>query len=336
MKILFWNVRGLGLQPKRRLAKDTSNAAKCTILYLQEMKLNHLSLQTLSSICGPKFERFQTLDALGSAGGLLTAWNESEITGRSLQSGRYSINTEFFLKNGAEKFIVTNVYGPHDRASRTAFLLELEMLSLFIDSPWVLVGDFNATRFSSESTKKQKKPFRFENLWYSYEGFDDQIRNCWSENTTIEEGAANLAFKIRRLRARLRTWSKTVVGNVAQKKHSISHKINELDEAEEQRYLSLEERKIRADLKLPLDSLLQQEETLWQQRLRNLWLREGDRNTKFFHISASNRMRKNQISEIQQGSRVLRAQPEIEQAFLDYYSSLLRTAGSSMVEIDWG
>jgi hypothetical protein len=37
---------------------------------------------------------------------------------------------------------------------------------------------------------------------------------------------------------------------------------------------------------------LDDEKSYWQQRARLKWLLEGDRNTKFFHISASNRKKK--------------------------------------------
>lgn len=51
----------------------------------------------------------------------------------------------------------------------------------------------------------------------------------------------------------------------------------------------------RSLLSQRLDELLSQEETIWCQRSRVLWLRGGDLNTKFFHRRACNRKAKNKI-----------------------------------------
>ena len=40
------------------------------------------------------------------------------------------------------------------------------------------------------------------------------------------------------------------------------------------------------------------EEIMWNQRSRALWIKYGDRNTKFFHATANNRQRKNRIEGI--------------------------------------
>jgi hypothetical protein len=61
------------------------------------------------------------------------------------------------------------------------------------------------------------------------------------------------------------------------------------DQTNSGRYKEVQERHAR---------LLVQEETYWRQRAKMHWLKEGDLNTKFFHMTASARQRKKKIEKL--------------------------------------
>ena len=62
------------------------------------------------------------------------------------------------------------------------------------------------------------------------------------------------------------------------------------------------------DLKKEINEILTREEMMWKQRSRVEWLRNGDRNTKFFHASASQRRRKNRIDGVMDSKGVWHAE----------------------------
>ena len=51
-------------------------------------------------------------------------------------------------------------------------------------------------------------------------------------------------------------------------------------------------------LEKEINELLVKEEKMWKQRSKALWLREGDKNTCYFHGRATQRFRRNKICEL--------------------------------------
>jgi hypothetical protein len=82
-----------------------------------------------------------------------------------------------------------------------------------------------------------------------------------------------------------------------------------------------------------LDELLTQEEAWWQQRSRALWLQNGDRNTKFFHMKANQRRKRNNITRIQDNEGHTHYDPHmIEEVFVDYFKHLF--ASQNLVNVE--
>jgi hypothetical protein len=97
-----------------------------------------------------------------------------------------------------------------------------------------------------------------------------------------------------------------------------------------------EEEKLQEDL----EERQKQEEILWRQKSRVQWLKEGERNTKFFHRSMVHRRYINRITQLEdtQGNPIL-DHASIEVELVNYYKDLLseplRDRMSAISKITW-
>jgi hypothetical protein len=70
------------------------------------------------------------------------------------------------------------------------------------------------------------------------------------------------------------------------------------DTLEEIRDLFPQEAKFRIIIKRQIQALLRMQQTYWKQRFTQHFVQLGDENTKFFHAMATERYRRNNISQI--------------------------------------
>jgi hypothetical protein len=164
-----------------------------------------------------------------------------------------------------------------------------------------------------------KSPFRFENMWLRSEGFVERVKHWW--DSYVFEGFPShiLSQKLMALKANLKQWNKEVFGDVGVRKGELMREIQQLDALEESRSLSVEERTYREDRCGELHKVMDLDEISWRQKSCVLWLKEGDRNTKFFHRMANSHRRNNFIECLNIEGTVTSDPKEVEEGIVQYY-----------------
>ena len=88
-------------------------------------------------------------------------------------------------------------------------------------------------------------------------------------------------------------------------------------------------------VKSQIHNILLDEEIYWKQRSRVDWLKEGDKNTKYFHAKASSRRRKNKIWDIEdsQGNWMQKGE-DVEREFYGYFANWFTTSRPDQKKVD--
>ncbi|XP_074318472.1 uncharacterized protein LOC141655284 [Silene latifolia] len=139
----------------------------------------------------------------------------------------------------------------------------------------------------------------------------------------VEKGGGNLAASIKECAKQLQDWKKITIGKIGwamDKKQRQLARLNKGTRTEE-------EVRCRRKLVAEIAELNRQEETYWRQRSRALWLRDGDRNTNFFHTRAGERRTKNFIGKLVDDQGVDRIGDEaVAQVVNNYFKDFFVTA----------
>ncbi|KAE8821732.1 hypothetical protein D1007_00140 [Hordeum vulgare] len=174
--------------------------------------------------------------------------------------------------------------------------------------PIVLVLD------SSEDRRHKGTP-KYEIMWERDQKLPEFISQTWA---TARSGGdlGNVSTSLSSVMTALRIWSKANFGHVEKQIEDLRKELENLQLANADRLL------IRMKMQ-QLDELLYREEMMWLQRSRISWLKEGDRNTKYFHRQAIWRARRNNIRRLQKEDGSWCHSPkEMERMAASYFKEL--------------
>ena len=207
---------------------------------------------------------------------------------------------DFPLQGGSFTWLNSREVSSKARLDRFLFSSDWEDRFPTVSQRWMsrLCSDHFPIVLKGGSFQRGSMSFRFENVWLKDEGFVDRVRSWWDSYQVHGAPSFILANKLKLLENDLKKWNVEVFGHVEVRIKKLWNDLSDLENMEESRGLSAEERveigRIRDELKQA--TLL--EEISWRQKSRVLCVREGDRNTKFFHCIANSYRRVNSIDRL--------------------------------------
>jgi hypothetical protein len=168
-------------------------------------------------------------------------------------------------------------------------------------------------------SKRRPQNLKYEAHWGLNKECKEIVKQVWRRKFTHEDKWHNFNNKVQHCKGQLKRWQRINLRGVEQKITLINKEISKLQGIE-----GLPNKELLKQLQTEVNSLLTQEDLNWRQRSKELWLKCGDRNTKFFQACATQRKRKNFIHKIKDGRGRLWENGEgVENAFAEYYANLL-------------
>ncbi|KAK3199814.1 hypothetical protein Dsin_023229 [Dipteronia sinensis] len=140
----------------------------------------------------------------------------------------------------------------------------------------------------------------------------------WKESVVFESKGVMLEAKMRGSKRRMKRW----LGSNKLKSDSVSKvgaRLDRLDSEAMRLGWNDSSRRERVSLLAEIWSGLRKEEQKWRQKSRVKWLKEGDRNSKFFHMMADGRRRRNFIGDLTFNGVVVQNPKLIKEGVLNFF-----------------
>ena len=166
-----------------------------------------------------------------------------------------------------------------------------------------------------------KRPFRFEEFWLSHPDFEELVKSTWI-NFTPTEGTKMSKFhqKLKHLKGAIKKWNHNTFGNIFKAQAMLSAEMKRIQQTIITSGRTEELTKQEQDIESKNLERDKQEETLWRQKSRIRWLKNGEKNTIFFHKTTVQRRMINNITHIknEQGEKI-ETHAGIEGEFINYF-----------------
>jgi len=152
--VLCWNIRGLNAEEKHDIVRDKIEENGCSIVCLQETKIQSFDLPLVRKFAPRCFDKFDFVPSIGASGGILIIWNSAVFLVLTIDKQVFGLTINFTSQHNSAHWKLTTIYGPCQEPARSNFILWFHSHVIADNEDWLFLGDFNFYR----SLENRNKP----------------------------------------------------------------------------------------------------------------------------------------------------------------------------------
>ncbi|XP_021980189.1 uncharacterized protein LOC110876323 [Helianthus annuus] len=156
MNFLTANIRGAGDPSKGEHVRNLKRNNKLGFIAIQETQMSDSSNIQVSNFWDNTQFDFDSIEATGRSGRLLSIWDPRIFTKKPSVKNRYFLAILREVGNGVGNIAVVNVYAPQDQNLKKQLWEDLLALMRSFSGSWIFLGDFNCVR---EPTERKNSRF---------------------------------------------------------------------------------------------------------------------------------------------------------------------------------
>ncbi|XP_026378698.1 uncharacterized protein LOC113273150 [Papaver somniferum] len=325
MRILCWNVQGLGKKFTKNQLYVLIKKQSSDILFLTETKMD--TNRMIDFAKSLKFTNYDCIDIIGLVDGLLLLWKEGFQCSVHDKSNNI-INVLASLHPANKNVLISFMYGSTYSEIKKIQWDVMSSISDNIMQPWIVIGDLNvhlhtldySTSVSQDDKFVQqkindcglmdlgyigrdftwssnkigvivffKRPFKFSAMWLKHAGFKNQLKIAWHTNTRGSPGHILIEKHIS-TRKRLSYWNKIDFGDIDSNINALQDQLLRLQNEP----VSITQHNCLSDTNKQLEMWFDIKTEFYKQKSGDKFIVDMDNNSRYFHTLSNRRMfRKN-------------------------------------------